>query len=186
MSPDAVDLERRLRVAVGRICEMHRAQWWNTRGQLGSQGGSAVRRGLSRRHHFPQASAVFAVAGYRCAEVFDPPGSVTLWRLPQDIEQAFDARWGAGSIPRAIEDAFFASVAALNGTDLVQALELVSDAAPRHRGRPRSVRGSAATVRRPQSVRCGLRSLSGPDGQQAADTLRCDGQRVDCPSEVWS
>ena len=89
------DLERllKLRVVVARIGEMDRAQWWNTRGQLGPLGAIALRRGLPRTHYFAQARSVFAVAAHRCAEVFDPPGSVTLWRLPSDIEEAFEARW---------------------------------------------------------------------------------------------
>lgn len=133
MSGDSIDLERllRLRVVVGRIGEMDRAQWWNTRGQLGPLGASAVRRGFPRTHHFAQARSVFAVAAQRCAEVFDPPGSITLWRLPSDVEEAFDARWEHWLDAAHEWDAFFAQVAALDGADLVsalQALDLVDDA----------------------------------------------------------
>lgn len=133
ISAGSVDLDRllRLRVAVGRMGEMDRAQWWNTRGQLGPLGGSAVRRGLPRTHHFAQARSVFAVAAHRCAEVFAPPGSVTLWRLPQDIEMAFDARWEHWLDTAGNWEAFFAQVAAIGSPDLVgalQALELVDDA----------------------------------------------------------
>jgi hypothetical protein len=95
MSVPFVDLERllKLRLVVGRVGEMDRAGWWNTRGQLGLYGALALKRGMPRTHHFAQARSVFAVAAQRCAEVFDPPGSVTLWRLPIEIEEAFDARW---------------------------------------------------------------------------------------------
>lgn len=130
---ESVDLERllRLRVVVGRIGEMDRAQWWNTRGQLGPLGASAIRRGLPRTHHFARARSVFAVAAQRCAEVFDPPGSVTLWRLPAALEGAFDARWEHWLDAANDWSAFFARVEALEGSDLVpalQALELVDDA----------------------------------------------------------
>ena len=109
---------------------MDRAQWWNTGGQLGPLGMSAVRRGLPRTHQFAQARSVFAVAAHRCAEVFDPPGSVTLWTLPQHIEMAFDARWEHWLDHATDWEPFFARVAAFDGTDVVQvlqALELVGD-----------------------------------------------------------
>ena len=90
-----VDLERllKLRLVVARIGEMDCAQWWNTRGQLGSLGAMAVSRGLPRTHHFAQARSVFAVATHRCDEVFNPPASWTLWRLPNEIEERFAAKW---------------------------------------------------------------------------------------------
>ena len=72
---------------------MDLAKWWNTKGQLGRLGAAALRRGFPRTHRFAQARSVFAVAAHRCAEVFDPPGCVTLWRLPEAIEEEFDARW---------------------------------------------------------------------------------------------
>jgi hypothetical protein len=70
-----IDFERqlKLRLVVGRIGEMDLAKWWNTRGQLSQLGSAAVRRGFPRTHYFAQARAVFAVAGFRCREVFDPP-----------------------------------------------------------------------------------------------------------------
>lgn len=125
-----LDLERlfKLRVAVARVGEMDLAQWWNTKGQLGPLGAAALRRGLPRTHHFAQARSVFAVAAHRCAEVFDPPGSVTLWRLPLDIEDAFEARWEHWLDAARDWSPFFDRVATLVGPDLVvalQALELV-------------------------------------------------------------
>jgi hypothetical protein len=130
MPDDSVDLERllKLRVAVGRIGEMDCAQWWNTRGQLGRLGASAVRRGLPRTHYFAQARSVFAVAAQRCADVFDPPGSVTLWRLPSDIELAFEARWEHWLDTANDWSPFFGQVADLEGSDLLiglRALNLV-------------------------------------------------------------
>jgi hypothetical protein len=54
-------------------------------------GSVALRRGFPRTHHFAQARSVFAVAAHRCTEVFNPPQSVTLWNLPETIEEEFVA-----------------------------------------------------------------------------------------------
>ena len=132
MSPAAIDLDRllKLRLVVARFGEMDMAKWWNTKGQLGRLGASALRRGFPRTHHFAQARSVFAVAAHRCAEVFDPPGCVTLWRLPESIEEEFDARWEHW-LDNAPEWApFFQRLEALQTTDLVEALgsfEIVND-----------------------------------------------------------
>ena len=83
----------KLRLIVARFGEMDLAKWWNTRGQLGRLGTAAIRRGFPRTHYFAQARAVFAVAAHRCDEIFDPPDSVTLWRLPEAIEEEFEAKW---------------------------------------------------------------------------------------------
>jgi hypothetical protein len=83
----------KLRLIVARFGEMDLAKWWNTRGQLGRLGTAAIRRGLPRTHYFAQARSVFAVAAHRCDEIFDPPDSVTLWRLSDTIEEEFEAKW---------------------------------------------------------------------------------------------
>ena len=88
-----LDLLLKLRLVVARHGEMDGARWWNTRGQLGRLGASALSRGFPRTHRFAQARSVFAVAAHRCDEVFHPPGSATLWRLPEVLEEDFDARW---------------------------------------------------------------------------------------------
>lgn len=127
-----MDLERllKLRVAVARFGEMDLAKWWNTKGQLGRMGSMALRRGFPRTHHFAQARSVFAVAAHRCEELFNPPGCVTLWRLPAAIEDEFDARWEHW-LDRASEWVpFFEKIESLNGDDLVtrlRELQLVSD-----------------------------------------------------------
>lgn len=127
-----MDLDRilRLRLVVARFGEMDLAKWWNTKGQLGRLGAAALRRGFPRTHHFAQARSVFAVAAHRCAEVFEPPGGVTLWCLPEEIEEEFDTRWEHW-LDRATEwQPFFQKLEALQGTDLVAALrafEVVSD-----------------------------------------------------------
>jgi hypothetical protein len=90
-----IDLDQllKLRLVVGRFGEMDLAKWWNTRGQLGRHGATALRRGFPRTHRFAQARSVFAVAAHRCAEVFEVPGAVTLWHLTDAIEEEFDAKW---------------------------------------------------------------------------------------------
>jgi hypothetical protein len=95
MSSSTPDLRRllQLRAAVARFGEMDAAKWWNTRGQLGRFGAAALRRGFPRTHPFARARSVFAVAAHRCAEVFEPPGCVTLWRLSGSVEASFDAAW---------------------------------------------------------------------------------------------
>src|SRR4051794_1637457 len=124
MSETRVDLERllKLRLVVGRLGEMDRAQWWNTRGQLGPYGAGALMRGLPRTHHFAQARSVFTVAAHRCSEVFDPPGSVTLWRLPMDTEEAFDAQWEHWLDAAADWKPLFEQVAGLEGTGVTASL----------------------------------------------------------------
>jgi hypothetical protein len=95
MIPVTVDLEKllKLRLVVARFGEMDKARWWSTRGQLGRLGTAAVRRGFPRTHYFAQARAVFAVAAHRCHELLNNDGVVTLWQLPQAIEDQFEARW---------------------------------------------------------------------------------------------
>lgn len=90
-----MDFDRllKLRLVVARFGEMDRAQWWNTRGQLGRLGESALRRGFPRTHFFARARSVFSVAAHRCKEVFDPPQCATLWNLPAAVEDEFDSQW---------------------------------------------------------------------------------------------
>lgn len=128
----ALDLDRllKLRLLVARFGEMDLAKWWNTKGQLGRLGTAALRRGFPRTHRFAQARAVFAVAAHRCSEVFDPPGCVTLWRLPEAVEEAFDARWEHWLDHAGEWTPFFEKLEALPGDNLLailRAFEVVSD-----------------------------------------------------------
>lgn len=99
MAPSAsstgVDLVRlfKLRLVVARHGEMDAARWWNTNGILGHRGSMVLKRGFPSTHSFAQARIAFAVARSRCHELFDPPGCMTLWNLPADIEDQFDERW---------------------------------------------------------------------------------------------
>jgi hypothetical protein len=83
----------KVRLVVARVGEMDLARWWNTNGQLGTVGASVLQRGFRRTYHFAQARSVFAVAAHRCREVYDRPGSVTLWNLPADMEDEFELRF---------------------------------------------------------------------------------------------
>ena len=132
-SPSPQNLERllKLRLVVARFGELDLARWWNTKGQLGRLGAFALRRGFPRTHRFAQARSVFAVAAHRCAEVFDPPDCVTLWTLPDTLEEAFDARWEHWLDEAGDWTPFFESLEALAGEDLraiLRAFELVTDA----------------------------------------------------------
>ena len=83
----------KVRLVVARVGEMDLARWWNTNGQLGPLGASVLRRGFRRTYHFAQARSVFAVAAHRCREVYDRPGTVTLWSLPAEMEDEFELRF---------------------------------------------------------------------------------------------
>lgn len=121
----------RVRIVVGRCGEMDAQRWWNTDGQLSPFGAEVLKRGFPRTHCFAQARSVFAVAAHRCVEVFDPPDAVTLWRLPDEVEEAFDARWEGWLDTAATWSPFFESVAALKEFGVAGALRslaLVDDA----------------------------------------------------------
>jgi hypothetical protein len=117
-----LDILLKLRLVVARFGEMDLAKWWNTKGQLGKLGAAALRRGFPRTHHFAQARSVFAVATHRCAEVFDPPNCVTLWRLPEAVEEEFDARWEHWLDNTSEWTPFFKKLEALQGGDLAATL----------------------------------------------------------------
>ena len=117
-----LDYLLKLRLCVARFGEMDRAQWWNTNGQLGRMGATVLRRGFARTHYFAQARSVFAVAAHRCDEVFDPPNSVTLWRLPASLEEEFDARWEHWLDNAGDWSATFEQLAGMTGDDLISDL----------------------------------------------------------------
>lgn len=132
---------------------MDLARWWNSKGQLGRLGAAALRRGFPRTHYFAQARSVFAVATQRCADVFEPPGSVTLWRLPEAIEEEFDARWEQWLDAASDWVPFFEKLAALQDSDLVATLrsfELIGDREMTALGKlRRSAEGRAVPLPRP-------------------------------------
>jgi hypothetical protein len=116
----------RLRVVIARCGEMDAMEWWNTEGQLGSFGARVLRRGFPRTHYFAQARSVFAVAAQRSTQVFDPKAAATLWRIGNEVDEAFDAQW-EGWLDSADEwKPFFESVQALSNFDITCALTSLS------------------------------------------------------------
>jgi hypothetical protein len=122
----------KLRLVIARFGEMDNAQWWNTNGQLGALGASVLRRNFPRSYRFAAARSVFAVARARCNDIFDPPGSMTLWNLPAETEDQFDSHWEQWIDKREEWEPFFDAVAAIRqATDLTVTLrrfDLVSAA----------------------------------------------------------
>jgi hypothetical protein len=132
MTAVRIDFDRllKLRLVVARVGEMDLAKWWNTRGQLGRLGTAAVRRGFPRTHYFAQARSVFSVAGFRCREVFDPPQSVTLWQLPENIEEEFETHWERWLDQADQWKPFFLELEALKEAELrtvLQSFNLITD-----------------------------------------------------------
>jgi hypothetical protein len=125
-----IDFDRllKLRLVVARFGEMDAARWWNTgdtgrrTALLGRAGSVLMSRGFPRTHRFAQARLVFEVARARCAEVFDPPGCATLWSLPAEVEDQFDARWARWLETRDSWDSFFGAIEAPQ-TDLLETLK---------------------------------------------------------------
>jgi hypothetical protein len=120
----------KVRTVVARIGEMDVARWWNSNGQLGPQGASVLRRGFPRTHYFAQTRSVCMVAAARCAQIFDLPGSVTLWRLTDTIEERLDVLWESWLDDAGSWRPFFESVAGLKSTDVQLSLQefgLVTD-----------------------------------------------------------
>lgn len=128
-----IDFDRllKLRLVVARFGEMDGAQWWNTKGLLGRNGALLMSRGFAKTHRFAQARLAFAVAAARSREVFDPPESMTLWKLPAAVEDQFDARWHHWLSERAKWAPFFEQLQQLPGDTLLEALaalQLVDEA----------------------------------------------------------
>jgi hypothetical protein len=152
-----LDLDRlfKLRVVVARFGEMDLAKWWNTNGQLGRYGAAALRRGFPRTHYFAQARSVFAVAAHRCSEVFEPPGSVTLFRLLEPIEEEFDARWEQWLDNASDWAPFFQRAAEISGNDLLEvfrSFDLIVDRdVESFRRLRRSAEGNAVALTQPFS-----------------------------------
>lgn len=136
-APSSIDFDRllKLRLVVARYGEMDAARWWGTgdaarrTALLGRAGSLLMSRGFPRTHRFAQARLVFEVARARCADVFDPPECVTLWRLPPALEDQFDARWARWLDEREAWADFFTSIEAppADLLDALQRFELARD-----------------------------------------------------------
>jgi hypothetical protein len=121
----AIDFDRlfKLRLAVGRHGEMDAARWWNTQGLLGRRGAVVIKRGFPSTHFFAQARIVFAVARSRCHELFDPPGCMTLWSLPAEVEDQFEEHWQGWLDDGDKWAPFFEQLASVTGDDLLALLK---------------------------------------------------------------
>ena len=119
-----IDFDRlfKLRLVVARHGEMDAARWWNTQGMLGRRGAVVLKRAFPSTHHFAQARVVFEVAKNRCRELFDPPGCMTLWALPADIEEQFQQHWQGLLDERDKWVQVFQTVEGQSSGDLLQAL----------------------------------------------------------------
>jgi hypothetical protein len=140
----------KLRLAVARFGEMDAAGWWNTKGVLGARGPAVYSRGFPKTHFFTQARVALTVATRRSAEVFDPPGAITLWRLSAETEQALD-RAAQGWLDEASAWApFFGALQTCEGTDLLgwlKGLDLITDDVVKEaQGLRRSAEGRAVPL----------------------------------------
>ena len=119
------DFERllRLRLVVARHGEMDRARWWNTQGVLGPDGDTVMSRSFPRTHWFAQARTVFAVAQARCQELFNPPGCMTLWSLPAEVEDSFEDAWTQWADDAALWKPVFERLAGSSGMGLLDTLQ---------------------------------------------------------------
>lgn len=129
-----LDLEHlfRCRLVVGRIGEMDKAKWWNTRGVLGPLGRHTLERNFANAHYFAQARIVFTVAAAHSQEVFPlPQDSYSLWSVPPAVEYELSLRWPEWLRAADRWKPFFETIAALDTLDPAAALvnlELASDA----------------------------------------------------------
>ena len=128
-----VDLRRlfKLRLVVARYGEMDGARWWNTKGVLGPKGSFVLKRGFPATHQFTQARVVFEVAESRCRELFHPPGCMTLWNLPAELEEQFQEQWQTWLDEKDTWTPVFDAIQGHTGGDLLTALgqlELISSA----------------------------------------------------------
>ncbi len=112
----------KLRLTVARYGEMDGAGWWNTQGILGKTGSSVVSRGFPATHWFAQARIACAVAAARCKAVFSPPGCLTLWNLPAQIEDDLAIQWTGWCRNAAEWSAFFQDLAPRSSGDLLKHL----------------------------------------------------------------
>jgi hypothetical protein len=112
----------KLRVAVARCGEMDLARWWNATKQLAPAGASVLKRGFPRTHHFAQARSVIAIASHRCDQLLLQSDAVTLWRLPETVEDRFEAHWDACLDSYADWHTFFNTVAAIREADVIAAM----------------------------------------------------------------
>jgi hypothetical protein len=89
-----LDFQRllRLRLTIGRLGESDLMGWWSSR-QLSAPGAGALRRNFPRTHSLAAARCTFSTAREKCDSVFNGADLITLWRLTDECEDAFDRAW---------------------------------------------------------------------------------------------
>jgi hypothetical protein len=112
----------KLRVVVARCGEMDLARWWNASRQLAPAGASVLKRGFPRTHHFAQARSVIAIASHRCEQLLPQSDAITLWRLPEAVEDRFESHWDTCLDGYVDWLGFFDSVAAIREPDVIAAM----------------------------------------------------------------
>jgi len=130
--------------------------------QLSRLGTAALRRGFPRTHYFAQACSVFAVAAHRCREVFNPPESVTLWQLPDAVEEDFESHWERWLDQSAEWTSFFQRLESLQEKDLkaaLQSFDLITDDVSQLFSRLR-LRAEGRAVPLPASFTCTNQDLA--------------------------
>lgn len=139
-----IDFERlfKLRLVVARHGEMDAAKWWNTQGMLSRRGAVVLKRGFPATHHFVQARIVFEVAKSRCHELFDPPGCMTLWNLPAELEERFQEHWQGWLDETEKWTPIFQQVEAQTGADLLKSLDELDLISQAHLGAVSKLRRS--------------------------------------------
>jgi len=121
MSRELVHLLK-LRLAVARFGEMDGAGWWNTKGILGTSGKSVLARGFPKTSVFAQARIACSVATARCNSIFSPPGCLTLWNLPAELEDQITTAWPGWCRNPDPWIPFFDDLSQRNSGDLLQHL----------------------------------------------------------------
>jgi hypothetical protein len=111
----------KLRVTVARCGEMDLSRWWNTSKQLGPSGISVLKRGFPRTHHFAQARSVMAVASHRCEQLLSQNNAITLWCLPEAMEDRFESLWETWLARHMDWRPYFEAVAAIRTGDVIAA-----------------------------------------------------------------
>lgn len=145
MEAVSIDFERlfKLRLVVGRHGEMDGARWWNTQGVLARRGGVVLKRGFPATHRFAQARIVFEVAKSRCRELFEPPGCMTLWSLPAELEDQFQEHWQEWLDQSEKWTSMFDAVAGAPGDDLLASFTELGLLSPEQRDASQKLRRSA-------------------------------------------
>ena len=112
----------KLRLIVARFGEMDVMGWWNTNGVLGRSGKAVFSRGFPTSHPLARARIACEVAAARCRSVFAPPGCMTLWNLPAEVEDTVQAAWSGWCREPEPWAAFLKQIDASSSSPLVEAM----------------------------------------------------------------